>query len=73
MGYDRERAVQLFHLYKILLAEGWEEMDEKDRRNHIRRMMFAVYGSYNDAEMLQVMSKVQETQIYQYAEEEGLI
>lgn len=72
-SYNREHAEMMFQMYKILLADGWHEMDESDRRNHIRRMFFAVYGAYNDAETMQVLNQVKQTEIYKFAEDEGLV
>lgn len=70
---ENEQAVQLFEMYKIILADEWDEMSEKERRNHIRRMMFAVYGAYDEREALNLISEVRDTDIYKWAERQGII
>jgi len=72
-SYNRERAEMLFEMYKILLADQWYELDEQERRNFIRRMFFAVYGAYDEPEVFNILSKVEETDIYKWAKDEGLV
>lgn len=72
-SYNRERAEQLFEMYKILLADQWHELDEQERRNFIKRMFFAVYGAYDEPEVFNILSKVEETDIYKYAKAEDML
>lgn len=60
-------------LYKIVLFDEWYELDEQARRDYIRRMMFAKYGAYKDSDLFAVMNKVEETDIYKWAQNEGML
>jgi hypothetical protein len=59
-------------MYKIILADEWQHLSEKERRDYIRRMMYAKYGAYDSEDMFNVFLKMKTTDIYKWAEDEGV-
>jgi len=73
MSYDEERSNQLWEVYRLLLFDKWRDCGEEERRQWITRMMYAKYGAFNEREVFEAHSRLEDTDIYKYMEDEGLL
>lgn len=50
--------------YKMILYDKWHDLDERQRRRYVRRMVFAKHGAYNESDLLTITSQVKDTEIF---------
>lgn len=72
MSSANSRDELLFEMYKIILADEWHQLSKDERRDYIKRMFYSVYGAYDVRQWVPMMNKVVETDIYKWAEDEGV-
>lgn len=58
-------------LYQALLFDEWYSLSEKERKQYIRRMIYAHYGAYKDHNLLALVEMVKDTDVYHYVKDEN--